>query len=320
MGKKAQWAGDSAMKSQPRKFGIVYPDTIDISAFVTAFAKYGGKLATKPLEYTSNGSTVGDPATAEEQAPTIISALKAAGVTSVIMFTDVSMGGSMTKVATQQEYRPEWVTTGYNYQNLALLARTSYDQDQWAHTFGLNTLWPCALPNCTTGSPTAIEWYYGVGQGTTSLSAMSPVGWLATGIQYAGPTLNAKNFKLGQFAVPARGGAASNQPIDAQSGYGKTAGLAYDVYAPLSVDFVPSWYDARGTGISELFPTSGQGANWYLGNAQRYIAGEWPKKPFTFFSKSGAVQSFPTSPVPIGPVVPCTGCPSQGGSGQPSSV
>ena len=165
VGKKAQWAGDSAMKSQPRKFGIVYPDTIDISAFVTAFAKYGGKLATKPLEYTSNGSTVGDPATAQEQAPTIISALKAAGVTSVIMFTDVSMGGSMTKVATQQEYRPEWVTTGYNYQNLALLARTSYDQDQWAHAFGLNTLWPCALPNCTTGSPTAIEWYYGVGTG-----------------------------------------------------------------------------------------------------------------------------------------------------------
>jgi hypothetical protein len=102
-----------------------------VPAFVAALKKQGVTLATPPLPYTSNGSPLGDPSSAQGEAPTVIGKLKGAGVTSVILFTDIAMTGALTKFATQQEYRPEWVMTGYGYQDISL-PRTGYDQEQWS--------------------------------------------------------------------------------------------------------------------------------------------------------------------------------------------
>ena len=53
----------------------------------------------------------------------MVAKLKDLGVTTVVMFTDVEMGKAMTAQATRLEYQPEWIIAGYQYQDLALLAR-----------------------------------------------------------------------------------------------------------------------------------------------------------------------------------------------------
>jgi hypothetical protein len=72
-------------------------------------------------------------------------------------------------------------------------------------------------------------------------------------------------------------------------------------------------------GESQVFPTIADGVYWYLNEGKRYTAGTWPKRPFSFFDKSGAVVAFDTSPVPSSPENPCTGCPSSGGPGTPAA-
>jgi hypothetical protein len=316
VGRNAIYAGDESLTGRVRSFGAVYPDSVNIAGFAKSFGAYGGKLATPGLKYTSSGGILGDPTTAQEQAPTIISKLKDSGVTSVFLFTDIGMTSALTRAATREEYRPEWITTGFQFDDLSLLAR-NYDQEQWAHAFGLSNLFPSVVD--APISTTALSWYWGDSVATSSTLGGAMVSWLASGIHYAGPTLTAQNFQKGYFAVPARGGAASNVPIGFQNAYGKTAGLPYDEYMQLGTDFAPIWYDAETVGLSQVRPVEAQGVTWYVGGAKRYSSGQWPKKPFKFFDKSGAVYVFPSNPVPTTPPVPCTGCPSQGGTGTPAA-
>ena len=72
--------------------------------------------------YLANGSPRGDTTTAQEQAPVIVTKLKQAGVTTVVLFTDVAMTGALMENATKQEWSPEWFFTGTVFQDLALLA------------------------------------------------------------------------------------------------------------------------------------------------------------------------------------------------------
>jgi hypothetical protein len=315
---KAQWAGESAFKSEKRTFGVVYPKGLDISIFTKALAKYGGKLATPPLQFTTNGSPYGDSVAAQEAAPLIIAKLKTAGVTSVIMFTDLATGGQMTKIATQQEYSPEWVLTSYQYQDVALLARDMYDQTQFAHAFGLSVLYP--LPPTPAVANPLTDWYWGPGRATTNVVAQNDLNWLAAAIHYAGPTLTPANVQKGLFAVPARGGAASDSPVTIQNGWGKTHGLTYASYFTTGADFAPIWWDSDTTGSSNALNVNGKGVVWYVNDGKRYIAGTWPTKTFNFFDKKGATFAFDTAPPPPpGNPAPCTGCPSTGGPGTPST-
>ncbi len=315
---KAQWAGDSSFKSEKRTFGVVYPKGFDIATFTKAFAKYGGTLATPPLEYPTNGAPLGDDALAQEAAPGIITKLKTAGVTSVIMFTDIAQGGAMTKVATQQEYSPEWVLTAYQYQDVALLARNAYDQDQFAHAFGLSVLAPLIAGSAM--ATTLSDWYWGKGRASEGIVTQNMVNWLANAIMYAGPDLTPANVQKGLFAVPARGGAASDSPTTIQNGYGKTNGLTYPAYFQSGIDFAPMWWDSNTTGSSNAIRVEGKGVAWYVNDGKRYIAGTWPTKTFNFFDKTGAAFSFDTPPTPLSADIPCTGCPSTGGPGTPSAA
>ena len=182
VGKKAEYAGSADFKKTNRTIGVLYPPAVfDVKKwFVPQVEKQGGKIAPNAiLEYTSNGTTVGDPTTAQEQAPTLVAKLKDLGITSVVMFTDVEMGKAVTAQATKLEYQPEWIIAGYQYQDLALLART-YDQDQWAHAFGISNLFPYVKP-ADPNAPTAldaVQWYYGRGNGTSSVPGGAYVAWV----------------------------------------------------------------------------------------------------------------------------------------------
>jgi hypothetical protein len=318
VGGKATFAGDESMHSHTRKFGLVYGAGSDLDAFTTTFKRYQGTLATPAMSYRANGSPLGDAATADEDAPTIITKLKAAGVTSVILFTDIAMTGSLTKAATKQEYRPEWIITGAQYQDVTILAR-NYDQEQWAHAFGIANLPPAVESNPSLTS-NLIDWYWGKTQGSVSAVPQSMISWLANAIMYAGPRLTPRNVERGLFAVPGRGGYAWHDVATNQLSFGRTTGLPRPSYQQGGVDYAPVWYDAETTGPSNGLTAVGKGVNWYVNGATRYIAGTWPTKKFNFFQEKGAVYEVTPNPTIVGTPVPCTGCPSDGGPGTPSSA
>ena len=47
----------------------------------------------------------------------------------------------MMTIATAQDYFPEWIYTGFDYQDYGLFARNN-DQQQMAHAFGLGVIGP----------------------------------------------------------------------------------------------------------------------------------------------------------------------------------
>lgn len=225
----------------------------------------------------------------------------------------------MLEQATKQELHPEWMITGYQYQDLTLLAR-AYDQTQWAHAFGISNLYPGVVGSA--GALDSVSWYWGPTSGTYSIEVQSWMTWLLSGVHAAGPNLTAKTFRQGLFATPAFSGAADDDPLSIQTAWGKTAGLPYDEYMALGTDFAPVWYDATTEGYSQLASSAStptKGVEWYLDDGKRYQASQWPKKAFSFFDKSGAVVNLAQPAKPTVPN-PCTGCPSDGGPGTPSAA
>jgi hypothetical protein len=325
-GKKAEFGGDD-VKSQPRKFGTVYIDGgIDIAQFQSSLKKHKVTLAESD-SYTASGATLGDPTSAQEQAPTIVAKMKSEGVTTVVLFTDVAMTKALMANATSQEWNPEWFFTGTVFQDLALLART-YPPEQMAHAFGISILTPYVQPDPAPagGQPLStqidpLNWYWGVGVGTMTSSGPTILTWLMNGISAAGPKLTPQTFQQGLFAMPALGGAAQGYTTSVTTGYGKTAGLPYDEYNILGLDFSPIWWDNDTTGPSNGTGTMGKGVDWYTDGAHRYVAKTVPTKQFGWYDKTTSVYTFTTRQPPIPVYVgACQGCPAttgQGGAGTP---
>jgi hypothetical protein len=153
-GDKAQFAGDAKFKTQTRKLGVVYATSagtgaeIDMDNFNKQLAKHGVSKPAVEVAYTApaDTSTAAITAAGQEQAPVLIAKLKNAGVTSVVLLVSTAIVAPMTKAATANEYSPEWLMTGWAYQELSLFA-AQYDQDQWAHAFGMSWFSPYATGN-----------------------------------------------------------------------------------------------------------------------------------------------------------------------------
>ncbi len=124
-GKKAQYAGDPSLQSKPRKFGMVYGSNVtDKDTLFKALADHGVKIPSDAvIDYPASTSPFGDAPKAQELAPTAVSKLKNAGVTTVLLLADSTMVAAMTKQATAQDFRPEWVIGGYTYMDLPIFAR-----------------------------------------------------------------------------------------------------------------------------------------------------------------------------------------------------
>ena len=328
VGKKAEYAGDD-VKNQTRKFGVVYiPTLVDIDNFKSFFKKYGGTVASEN-PYAANGSTFGDSTVSEEQAPTMVTRMKAAGVTTVIMLSDFSMNKALMDNATKQEWFPEWFFTGAIYADIGILSR-AYPTDQSVHAFGLSFLSPVS-PSSTPHPPppqlplSTLDRLPRTGTGASTReprpgAVSSNILWFLSGIQAAGPKLTPKTFAQGLFAIPASGGAAQNRTNSFLSGYGKGPGLPYDEYAQNGLDFAPYWWDPTTTGPSNGQGEIGKGVGWYADGAKRYKAGTWPKKQFDWFDKGTSVYHFETRQTPAPTYVgDCQGCPSTGGPGQTGS-
>jgi hypothetical protein len=316
-GRKAQWAGDPELAAKKRAFGLVTPQgIIDVALFNSLMKKYGGTPAVEAVTYDPDA----DSATIDETAKTLVARLQSKGVTSVILFSNNTTTRSLTNAATSNNFEPEWIVTGYQFQDFDGFGRT-YDQSQFTHAFGLGVLTPRPMVDPNTPPPLGqFEWYWGKTQGTTAATTIGWMSFIYGAMQYAGPKLTAENVRKGLFSVPAAGG-ASNGTVSFQTGYGRTVGLPYDEYLGLGTDVNLIWWNpdlqTNGTNAVENFP--GKGRFMYLNDGKRYSFGQFPKSEPKFFDESASLYEFPpeqaysTGRVPA--PNPCTGCPSQGGTG-----
>jgi hypothetical protein len=329
IGHRATFAGDPDFKKQDRTFGLVYTvapasgNDIDLAQFERELGKRGVKLAAK-VAFTAPAdvSTTAQQSAAQEQAPVLVAKLKDAGVTSVILMGSTIIVAPVTKAATANDYRPEWLLTGWAYQELSLFA-AQYDQDQWAHAFGMSWFSPYVTGNA--GAPTGeniFDWYWGTNKGTTYSGAFPPVYWFNQGVMLAGPRLNPITFRNGQFALPGHGGAFDDQVTTLGNKVGEM-GLDHPEYSLLGPkDFALVWYDPKAEGLGNILGNKQTGNYVYLDGGKRYTLQTWPKGQPKFFTKQPTDVIYydqpPAKDVP--PQYPCTGCPSQGGNQQPANT
>jgi hypothetical protein len=307
-GGKAAYAG-ADLKNKPRVYGVLYASNFNIAFFEQQVKKYGIKLAAK-AEYTvpanesvANAGTSGDVA---EQLPTLVTKLKSAGVTTLIDFANNTATAGATKAMKSQEWFPEIIVTTYPYTDLDILAR-SFDQDVWAHAFGMVWFLPYVEGQTDVLSQT-FQWFWGKDQGTRWQGATADLGLLYLRIHYTGPTLTKKAM---QKPLP-QGSAVGGY-------YSKSMSTFESVTVPES-QITPrgsalGWWNSAITGHANFnIGGAGKGAYMYLNNGRRYIAGHFPKGKPAFFDASKSVQSFTSLPAsePTFPQYGCTGCPSSG--------
>ena len=231
--KSAEFAGSEDLQKQPRKFAAVYMENVvDIDPFRTDLKEYGGALATEN-SYPANGSTFGDPAVAAEQAPTVVTKMKQAGVTTVILFSDFSMNKSMMEQATKQEWYPEWFFTGTVFQDVGVLGR-QYPAEQASHAFGISSLSPYVSPDPTPPPPqkslsvltNSQNWYWGEGVGTSSASVPPHLTWLLQGVHAAGPKLTPQDIPAGAVLDAGRWRRGAGIPDGNDGGLRQDRGVA----------------------------------------------------------------------------------------------
>jgi hypothetical protein len=325
-GKKAEWAGSADLQKATRKFGLVTVEEIfDLGLFEEKLDEFDVTL-TEEMTYPGNGGPFGDTTISTTQAPSIVGRMKQSGVTTVLLGADVAMTKALMEEASKQDWFPEWFQTGFTFIDYQPFTST-YPPDQVAHMFGLSILPPFVEADTDpavkqlTAATAPLDWYWGTGAGTQTPRIIGGISWLLTGIHSAGPKLTPKTFQQGLFSIPASGGSASDTPIGAMSGFGKTTGLPYPGYFATSLDFAPEWI---GVGIEGLIPAQGlprTPSQMFVDGGNRYKSGDWPTKKIPFFEESDAITSIKTrpasSPAPV--PIPCTGCPSTGGAGTTGS-
>jgi hypothetical protein len=316
-GRKAQWAGDDSLQAKTRKLAVVYPTGaggVDVSRFEEAFETYGGtgSLTTVSYDLGTDPGKIADEA--QRQAPQLIVKVKDSGATSVVLFTDITnMTPAVMKAATSQEYFPEWIITGLGFQDIDLVARLLWPADQTAQVLGVGTSPPYAADGSSAnGLETFFRSYWGDTRGTYAPVATGIGFLLYSGIQLAGPKLTPETFRQGAFSMPPAGGAIDGQISNFMLGYGRGAGVPYDQYQTIGIDYSMKWFDPEAVGVSNLVPgPAAAGKFVFLNGAERYYAGHWPKGEQAFFDRSASLvqlESPPPSDAP--PNFPCEGCPS----------
>jgi hypothetical protein len=300
LGRKAEFAGDPELQQQDRVIGSVNYDQDPpvFNVIRERILECGGTLGYEPKVQETY---VFDMGTMPERAATVIAKMKAEGVTTVIFLGDPIMPIYLTQQATAQDYHPEWIIAGTALTDTTALARR-YDQEQWAHAFGLSNL-AARTPRELAGSYLLHEWYFGRPPSAANTNAViySPVSQLFLGIHMAGANLTPESFKEGMFNYPTSGGGPTTPTIS----YGPDTG--FTMYGPncepdlprpdflTTNDTTEIWWDATATGVDEQ-GKEGTGMWVYANGGKRYGPGEMPTTPTDAFKRENTVTLFSEVP------------------------
>ena len=267
---KAQYAGNDATKNKNRVYGIVHYDTPD-GQYKGLFDTLKAQLKKYKITPKADQSFFLDLSRAQENARTIITKMKDAGVTTVIYTGDPLTPGSVTKEATAQDYHPEWILGPSVLADTSIFART-FDQEQWSHSFGV-ALVPGRTPQDINGTYTLYQWFHGTPPPNNTYGVINPtVSLFARGVTMAGPKLMPQTFRDGLFRSPPSGG----DPINPTQSWGKHGFWPFaDFYG--SDDAGMLWWDPSAVGEDEVRQV-GNGLYRYADGAKRYTLGKFPAK------------------------------------------
>lgn len=282
----AEFAGDPALASQVRSFGLVWYETAD-GSYRTGTDHFRELIEQRDLNVVTDISYIlGDGSSLDEDAATIIARLKDAGVTSVLFGGDPFMPIYLTRQATAQDYHPEWVMTGFSYLDVPQFAR-QYDQDQWAHAFGLSLLLPPVDPAWTQQQGNLVSWW--LGEELSSYPGIYEWGRFFTAVHLAGPVLTPETFRDGLFSFMPVSGFQTEFAVS----YGEGLWPWTDYQA--ADDVTEIWWDP-----DEPDPRAENevvlGMYRYPNEARRYLPGDLAGIEGSLFDEAGTIVMFPERP------------------------
>ena len=310
-GRKASFAGDREMRERERVFGVVrfeqkIPVFTELTKLVMTISEANG------LEPAANEVYVFDLEKMPERAATIVAKLKAAEVTTVMFLGDPIMPIYLTQAATEQDYFPEWLVTGTVLTDTTAMGRY-YDQEQWAHAFGLSNL-PVQTPLEVGEAYRLHEWYFGEPPAArkTSQLVYQQLFLLLLGIHLAGPDLNPASFRDGMFHYPVSGGGVTAPRISfGRNGLFISESLGKRIDYLGIDDMAEIWWDAEAEGPDET-GAMGKGMWRYASGGTRYLPGDMPDRPTDAFVEEDSVLLYDEVPADERP--PEYPSPARGGS------
>ncbi|WP_420437481.1 hypothetical protein [Candidatus Poriferisocius sp.] len=279
-GDPVQWAGDDSLIGEPRRIGMVYTDRWDRD-FIDEQAALQGFELVEAVSYDEGAEST----QRQERARVIAARMKDAGVTTVIAGTDNLFTGTLTKAATEQQWFPEWIITGYGAHDAAFFAR-GYDQQQWAHAFGPGPI-GVRVDGVSTAYQLLFEWHHGRPPGSLAANqALSVVRWPLTCIHLTGPNLTPESFSEGCFAMPPTGGAYCDCVTTTGATFGDSL-LPWTDYTAFD-DMAEKWWDptfeyTTPSGFTQV------GAYLVVDGGRRYAVGGWPDGQPNVFDPDAAV-------------------------------
>jgi len=290
VGQPAEFAGDD-LADEERVFGLLY--LAQGSSEEASAQRLVDRLDDEGVEVAETVTFPLDPGRAQELAASAIARMKDAGVTTVITRADPISMPAFAAEATAQEWFPEWVLAAYQFTDASTFGRT-FDQEQWAHAFGISYLPPAARPEITPAYQ-LYEWYHGEPPpADESLILTYPqVVLFFTGVEYAGAELTVERFRDGLFAFPPTPRAVTQPSVD----YG-TELWGEDDYHGID-DMVELWWDAEAEGVDET-GDEGTGLYRYVDGGARYMPGDYTDE-LKVFDPEGSVTEIiepPAAEVP----------------------
>lgn len=297
LGRNAEFAGDPSMRETPRVFGTIHLE-LDPPVFTEVEDVVNEEGRDEGWAPAAEETYLLDVARAPERAPGIIARMKQAGVTTIVFLGDPVMPIYLTKAATDQDYFPEWVVTGTGFTDSTAVARL-YDQDQWAHAFGLSSL-PVRTPREIGDAWRLHEWWYGTPPPaqTNAPIILANLSLLFSGLHMAGPDLTVDSYRAGMFHLPARGGSVTTPHVSfGDHGYftnlDGTPRLDY-----LGIDDMTEiWWDPTTTATDEGGRT-GAGVWRYADGGQRFLPGTMPRTDPRAFVREGSVVDYTAETLP----------------------
>jgi hypothetical protein len=288
----ATFAGQRSLQQKTRVFGLLGYDTPS-GTFGPVRDDLARDLATYGVSIAATGTYTLDVSQAQELSRTLITKMKGAGVTSIILQSDPLGPIFLTKEATNQGYFPEWIITGTVYTDTSAFARL-YDQTQWAHAFGLSEL-PGRVNEADYEPFRVYMWQFGEkpkASSTYPLIYQNPL-LLFTGIHLAGADLTPATFRDALFSFPPSGGG----PTNARLSFGRHGLWPNDDYLGFD-DAVEIWWDPAIVGPDEIGRNGKAGLYHYVDGGHRYVAGHLPAGPESAFNPANSVTIFDHPPDP----------------------
>jgi len=286
-GRNAEFGGED-VQDRERVFGTLFLESDEDGA--EGNQRTLDALTEEGIDVAETVAYQLDPARLQEQAASAIARFKEAGVTSIIFSGDPVAPGTFTTEATNQDYFPEWIITGSALVDTTAAAR-SFDQQQWAHAFGISPLAARVNPD-VDGAYYLYEWYTGEespATGTAGVILPLPQVFFSA-LQGVGPDLTRENWVATLLAGEATPSAISQPSLD----WGEVEGWPETDYHGLD-DWTAIWWDADATGPSEIRRVD-QGMYTFVDGGQRYKLGEWPEEDSRAFDPEGAVTIYDEAP------------------------